>query len=124
MSAADEPAHDTAYYCGAKRNDAGAVMVASMVVVVKHARWWWRRRDVVVARSSTMVHRGRRASVVVSAVWRGKACSGQRQAGEDRSEGFDGLVVHITPSLSFCLFLFSAGAPCVHIMQGKVAAIS
>ena len=73
---------------------------------------------------SRMVHRCRRVVAVVSAARCRKAGSREGQAGKDRSEGFDGLVVHITPSLSFCLFSFSAGAPCVHIMQGKVAAIS
>ena len=47
-----------------------------------------------------MVHRSRRAVAVVSAAWCRKAGSREGQAGEDRSEGFDGLVVHITPSLS------------------------
>ena len=55
----------------------------------------------VVMSVARMVHRRRRAVTVVSAVRCCEAGSREGQAGEDRSEGFDGLVVHITPSLSF-----------------------
>ena len=54
----------------------------------------------VVMSMARMVHRRRRAVAVVSAVRCCEAGSREGQAGEDRSEGFDCLVVHITPSLS------------------------
>ena len=48
-----------------------------------------------------------------------EAGSSKRQAGENCSECLDGLV-HITPSLSFVLFLFPflLNASCAHIKQG------
>ena len=55
----------------------------------------------VVMPVARMVHRRRRVVAVVSAARCRKAGSREGQAGEDRSEDFDGLVVHITPSLSF-----------------------
>ena len=54
---------------------------------------------VVPRRGCVMMHR-RGAGVVPSAMRSREAGSRERQAGEDRSEGFHGLV-HITPSLSF-----------------------
>ena len=55
----------------------------------------------VVMPVASMVHRRRRVVAVVSAVRCREAGSREGQASENRSEGFDGLVVHITPSLSF-----------------------
>ena len=54
----------------------------------------------VVMPVARMVHRCRRVVAVVSAARCRKTGSREGQAGEDRSEGFEGLVVHITPSLS------------------------
>ena len=55
----------------------------------------------VVMPVARMVHRRRRVVAVVSAARCREAGSREGQASENRSEGFDGLVVHITPSLSF-----------------------
>ena len=97
---ADQRANNSADNCGAKGEYAR--MVSAMVVVMMyHRRWRWRRgrRQMVVRRRCVMMHR-RGARVVPSAMRSRKAGSRERQAGEDRSEGFHGLV-HITPSLSF-----------------------
>ena len=60
-----------------------------------------RGRRMVVMSVARMVHWRRRVVGVVSAVRCREAGSREGQAGKDRSEGFEGLVVHITPSLSF-----------------------
>ena len=126
-STADDPADEPSNDRRADRYSASAVVVATMMMVVHDRRRRWRRRDVVVARTAVMhgrammVHRSWGASVVaVSSVWRGKAGSCKRQAGEDRSEGFHGLV-HITPSLSFLFLLCASRA---YILQGMYRKIS
>ena len=55
----------------------------------------------VVMSVARMVHRRWSVVAVVSAARCREAGAREGQTGEDRSEGFDGLVVHITPSLSF-----------------------
>ena len=75
-------------------------MVVSTVMVVVVRRCRGRRRRMVVMSVARMVHRRRRVVAVVSAARCRKAGPREGQAGEDRSEGFYGLVVHITPSLS------------------------
>ena len=65
----------------------------------RRRRW---RRTVVMPVMRVVHRRRRRGAVVVESAARCReAGSREGQAGEDRSEGFDGLVVHITPSLSF-----------------------
>ena len=100
---ADQRADDSADNCGAKGDHTG-VMFAMVVVMMRHGRWrrWRGWRQMVVRRGRVMMHR-RGAGVISSAMWSREAGSRERQAGEDRSEGFHGLV-HNTPSLSswFC----------------------
>ena len=118
---ADQCADNSADDCGAKGEHAN--MVFAMVVVMMHHRRWRRRRGrrqvVVPRRGRVMMHR-RGAGVVPSAMWSREAGSRERQAGEDRSEGFHGLV-HITPSLSFLFLLCASRA---YILQGMYRKIS
>ena len=98
---ADHGSDNSADDCGAE-GDHARVVVPAMMMVVHRGRRRWRRQMVVPVRCG-MVHRRGAAVPVASAAWRRKAGSRERQAGKDRSEGFQGLV-HITPSLSvwFC----------------------
>ena len=75
-------------------------MVVPVVMMMVRGR---RRRGcrMVVMPVAGMVHRRRRVVAVVSAVRCREAGSREGQASENCSEGFNGLVVHITPSLSF-----------------------
>ena len=111
-SAADQRADDATHHGRAERK--GTRMVSAMVMVVDGGRGRRRRwRRMVVMPVMRMVHRRRRrgAVVVESAARCREAGSREGQAGEDRSEGFQGLVVHITPSLSFCFGRPPIGLP-------------
>ena len=91
----DESADHRCTHC-----DHARVVSAMMVVVhfVARRRRW--RLVVVPRRGRLMMHRCG-AGVVPSAMRSREASSSERKAGEGRSEDFH-VLVHITPSLSFC----------------------
>ena len=119
---ADQRADNSADDCGAKGEHAD--VVPAMVVVMMYHRRWRRRRGrwqmVVVPRRGRVMMHWRGARVMTSAMRSREAGSRERQAGEDRSEGFHGLV-HITPSLSFLFLLCASRAYILQGMYRKIA---